>query len=83
MSKFDDLTERECAELIKHSLGDIKRGLRQIEKINQESGRALAANAAYMNRCKTGVLHAEMTVDLHKYWPEFAGPVQLGGGGGR
>lgn len=77
------MTEQDHIESIQDALGTIKKDLREIQKINDNDGRGMAANAAMKMRGKVVVLHAEMTEALDTHYPELSSGIQTRGGGGR
>lgn len=74
----------------KDALRNALRGMRRIGKINRDAGRAKASSACMrfqgvlresLGRVEQG--HADASDALMENWPEEAGPIVLGGGGGR
>ncbi len=72
-------TEREFIDDAQKAIGDLKRALRSIQKMNAEAGRDAAANAAMKHRGQAITLHAEMTESMTAFYPQFASEVQRAG----
>lgn len=80
-----DFTMSELDEIkaVQDAIGALKKGLRAIQKINQDEGRLDAANAAMGFRGDVIRLHSNMTEALNKYYPDNSEEIQVRGGGGR
>lgn len=84
MKDHIDMTEQDHIECVQDALGQIKKSLREIQKMNFDADRKAAANAAMGFRGKVITLHSEMTAALDQFYPEMSGEIQVrGGGGGR
>lgn len=78
------MTEMEHLEAAQDALGNLKKHLRAIEKINMDAGRAAAANAAMKVRGNVMALHADAMTLLERHWPEqVSGAISTRGGGDR
>jgi hypothetical protein len=64
-----DFDESASFKRIQTSLKKIKLQLAQLEKHNRAAARAAEANCAYKWQQKVGVLHAEATEDLLRFFP--------------
>ncbi|MDG1313933.1 MAG: hypothetical protein P8P29_00220 [Flavobacteriaceae bacterium] len=64
-----DFDESASFKRIQTSLKKIKLQLGQLERHNRAAARAAEANCAYKWQQKVGVLHAEATEDLLKFFP--------------
>ena len=64
-----DFDESASLKRIQTSLKRIKLQLGQLERHNRAAARAAEANCAYKWQQKVGVLHAEATEDLLKFFP--------------
>jgi len=78
-----DLTERQLIELAQKRLADVKQALRRVREINEEAGRAAAANAAFLSLAELNVWHGRATERLLENFPDFAAEVVILGPGGR
>ena len=76
-------TERKLIEGIQDALGEMKKGLRELQKLNTEAGRHNGANIAMGLRGELMVWHSKATVELTANYPEFSDEIQTRGGGGR
>ena len=64
-----DFDESASLKRIQTSLKRIKLQLGQLERHNRAAARAAEANCAYKWQQKVGVLHAEATEDLLRFFP--------------
>lgn len=79
-----EYNEGNSLKKIQKNLKKIKLELGKIERHYRKSGRSAEANCAYKWQQKTGVLHAEATEDLLRFFPEAFedGKVMMPRGGG-
>ena len=64
-----DFDESASFKRIQNSLKKIKLELGKLQKHNRAAARAAEANCAYKWQQKVGVLHAEATEDLLRFFP--------------
>lgn len=77
------MTEREIIEAAQRSIGQLKGLMRDLENLNREAGRDMAANAAMGLRGDLIRWHSNASEQLMKHYPEWGGVVIQGPGGGR
>lgn len=77
------MSEREAIEAAQDAIKALKVAMRDIQKINTESGNLEAANAAMGLRGELITWHAKATEAMYKHFPEFASEIQTRGPGGR
>jgi len=86
------MTEGEMLKQASRQIKQLKRTMRDIQKLNTDEGRLGAANAAMGLRGKLIVWHSEATASMREFYPDFADEVQggndddivaFGPGGGR
>lgn len=77
------MTEREMIDEAQRLIGALKAVVRDIEVLNRDAGRDLAANAAMGLRGDLLRWHSNATEALYDHHPDIAGDVVAQGPGGR
>lgn len=78
------MTEREYIEAAQDALGDLKKSLRGLKKINAENGNVDAVNEIMGALGELNTWHRDITRQMNRLWPDFAFEIQTRGpGGGR
>jgi hypothetical protein len=77
------MTERELIERAQREIAALKGTMRELEVMNRQAGRDMAANAAMGLRGGLIRWHADASKELMAHYPEFGGAVIQGPGGGR
>lgn len=71
--------EQKIVDAIQDGLGDMKKLLRKMRKIQDDAGRDAASNATYKLECQLGVWHADALMALQKNRDSYSGPTERGG----
>jgi len=75
-------TEREMIDQVQDGIAPVKQGLKELQKLNADAGRPMAANAAMGLLGELNAWHAKATEALDKHYPELTASVTTRGGGG-